>query len=379
MSNPPVKRCNVTNCDFSTAPNNKTIDQVLKDLELHMEGHRMSVAQEQRELQQQQIHRQDAPAQGSRNVLQKQRPPPIYGKDLSFEDYVDLLNEWDHGNMDPAATKQHAIIDNLQKNSHRSTEAAYLSANASRLKSDRTVQHLITTLREKFELSEEQKFDNLVKRMLNFKPDSKEDLLTEGDRVAAQWTDLKVNEKQHYFIRRWITEKGKENNMISSTESREIENKISAIEDSQQWSEYKKNFKKVMIDSDPNTIETNYNNSYRRFRSPSRDYKNNGRNSSSSGGRSRSFSRQGRDSSRQRRDRPHSGTRPKDQPGFDSSLKGKIDKLIEKVSGLEKKLNNLSEKEKVVDTHFSFDHNIQIINMILRPAELLWSSIRELR
>ena len=69
--NPPVKRCNVTDCDFTTALNNKTIDQVLKDLELHMEGHRMSVAQEQR--QQQQDHRQDAPVQGERNVLQKQR------------------------------------------------------------------------------------------------------------------------------------------------------------------------------------------------------------------------------------------------------------------------------------------------------------------
>ena len=218
--NPPVKQCNVTDCDFTTAPNNKTIDQVLKDLELHMEGHRMSVAQEQRH--QQQDHRQDAPFQGARNVLQKQRPPPIYGKDLPFEDYVDLLNEWDLGNIDPEATKQHAIIDNLQKNNNRSAEAAYLSANSSRLKSDRTVQNLILILKEKFELSEEQKFDNLVKRMLNFKPDSKEDLLTEGDRVAAQWKDLKINEKQHYFIRRWITEKGKENSMISSTESREI-------------------------------------------------------------------------------------------------------------------------------------------------------------
>ena len=115
-----------------------------------------------------------------------------------------------------------------------------------------------------------------------------------------------------------------------------------------------------MIDCDPKTIETNYNNSFRRFRSFSRD-RNNKRSFSSSRDRSRSFSRHGRDSSTKKREsRTPSGGRQKEQSVPDSSLKGKIDLLINKISFLEKKVNDLADKDKVNETHFNFDDNIQI-------------------
>ena len=167
---------------------------------------------------------------------------------------------------------------------------------------------------------------------------------------------------------------GKENNLLSPSEAREIGSKLEGKADNEIKDILKQTYKKVILDSDPKTTETNYNNTFRggfqgrsRFRRPS-----NGRSDSrsrsrgQSGERSRPGSqseRSGfkgiyngvRDNSKNRTDNRNFKTPNSDEIGMKDMVKILMKESKETkdtIKELAKTVAGLAEKVKVNETSF---------------------------
>ena len=246
------------------------------------------------------------------NVLVKQRNAPSYGKEMEFKEYIKIVGEWNDGSLDPTATKQNEVIESLRKLSYRSAESDYLDRNSARLKETQTVPHLIDILKERFEPTMDQLTENFARRMRTFTPNSREDLIAEADRLSTHWKELDISKNPKYFIRRWISDVGQAHSLISPTEIREMEGSLTGDGDEAKWTDYKKKYRTVLLDSNKSVIETNYNNRYGRrdFKGSNNDYrsrsrsKHEGRSSSRPRSSHRSGSRNDRGKSPERKFTP---------------------------------------------------------------------------
>ena len=354
MVNPTPRTCGVTGCNWSTSENNNTVALVSQEFTDHMATHTLNAALEAMARdglrQQQQLHPE---RNGARNVVVKQRNAPSYGKEMEFKEYVKILGEWDEGSLDPPATKQNEVIESLRKLSYRSAETDYLDRNSARVKETQTVPHLIEVLKERFEPTRDQLTESFARRFRTFVPNSREELMAEGDRLATHWKELKIGENPYYFIRRWMSDVGQAHGLISPTEIREMEGGLTG-DDEPKWKDYKKKYKTVLLDSNKSVIETNYNNRYRR-----KD------NRSWNDHRSRSRSKsQGRSSSRprssymseSRNDRGKSPERKYSTEEQVSFCVRNIKRMLEDNKEIKKTLEELVKvKKKPVETNFSFN------------------------
>ena len=238
----------------------------------------------------------------SKNAIQitNVKQPPVWKKQ-NFIDYKEQVLNWKNHNTGDDYAQYQDFINELQKNNNIKGLEEYMSTIVIPMtKSSQNVDSVLKYLEEKYEITEWEKFGNLIDSM-DFKVDKSlgaESVLSKIDKIITEVKSLKLNNKINYFMTILVIKRLKEQDFITEIEHLKLKEEIEGKNEDEVQQTFKKYFKKIKIEGKRNTLlstdgklsTTMYVNGRSRYDSwkNSRDFKNWKRTPSGNGWKTRS-------------------------------------------------------------------------------------------
>ena len=188
----------------------------------------------------------------SKNSIQvtNVKQPPVWKKQ-TFMDYKEQVQHWMKHNTGDAYSQYQDFINELQKNINIKGLEEYMSTIVIPMtKNTQNVDAVLKYLEEKYEITEWEKFGNLIDYM-DFKVDkglSAESVLSKVDKITTEVESLELSNKIHYFIVILVIKRLKEQGFITEIEHLKLKEEIEGKNESEVRDIFQKNFKKMKIE-----------------------------------------------------------------------------------------------------------------------------------
>ena len=192
----------------------------------------------------------------SPSQVTKVKLPPVWVKE-TFSDYKSEVEAWEKAHPGDDYTKYSEFLNELKRNKVRVGLSDFVSTVViEKTRNNKTVSDILKLLEDKYELSKREKFENLVTRIKNFKPnksDNGEQVLELIEKIQNEFDSLEIGKNLNYFLATLFLKGLLDSEIINEIEKRSIEDLFNDKSDDKIMDNVRKQFKKMKIEGKRNS------------------------------------------------------------------------------------------------------------------------------
>ena len=192
----------------------------------------------------------------SPSQVTKVKLPPVWVKE-TFSDYKSEVEAWEKAHPGDDYTKYSEFLNELKRNKVRVGLSDFVSTVViEKTRNNKTVSDILKLLEDKYELSKREKFENLVTRIKNFKPnksDNGEQVLELIEKIQNEFDSLEIGKNLNYFLATLFLKGLLDSEIINEIEKRSIEDLFNDKNDDKIMDNVRKQFKKMKIEGKRNS------------------------------------------------------------------------------------------------------------------------------